>query len=134
MFYTAKNNNAQIPGEWMIVFEVISDSGVLSKHRDVDPDPLNLKIAAENAESLLRCYLYAPHKENSLNWFSGIWDKVKYQECSNSPNVECLDKENAIYGCAFELDLATLTGEDAAGKLIDNIIEYRDAVLPKTKG
>jgi len=129
LFFTAKDRNAQAPGEWLIDFHVISDTGVLRENRKDNQDPLELSISVDNAKSVIRCSLMAVSESMSLNWYNDVWKESDYPTFTEKPEIEYIDDDEKIYGCGFELSLEDLTGQDASEILVNKIIEFRDALL-----
>jgi hypothetical protein len=132
LFHNAKDNNKQQSGEWMLDMCVIADTETYDKeYLDLDPheDALALKILPENANSVLRCYFFKTKKHTSLNWHSGIWCQYEYEECSDEQTPKCIDEEQQLYTSGFEIPLDELTGENAKELLVEQIMQFRDALL-----
>ena len=130
LFHTAKDNNKQSPGEWMIDMCVISDSGTFENDElDSFEDALALNIKPKNASSVLRGNLFTVGKESSFNWYEGIWRAYEYEICTDAPAPRCVNAEFEIYACSFEIPLGELTGENAKEKLIEKIIQFKTVLL-----
>jgi len=128
LFYCGKSNDQQSKGDWLLDCHVITDTGVSGDWDDDNMDPLDLKVSAEDARSVLRCHLQYAYKEGSRSWYKDIWCNSSDFECSQSPVIECVDEESGIYGCSFEMQLDDLTGSDAPEMLVEKILVFRDAL------
>lgn len=132
LFIHGSKDIPQIPGEWMLVMYFISDTAVFDEvmEEDLDLDASEIKTSVDEAKSVLRCYLVAPHQELDLYWADGIWNPLDYPECTQAPESQCMDEELNIYASAFEIPLEQLTDKHSADALVKKIIAYRDVILP----
>ena len=139
VFRKASSDKEQKLGDWLLVLHVISDTAVTNQALIGDVDPLELSPSAEDAQSVLRCYLVAPRKNLNEYWYENIWVRVRKKiECTDSPEVQSLDGDNEVYGAGFEMDLAELCLENLSldeppAVLIKKIGEYRDVLLEVQK-
>ncbi len=131
LFLQGSAEKPQLPGEWMLIMHVISDTGVLDQKMEGYVDATELSVSTDDAHSVLRCSLVAPHRKLDLYWVDDIWDTIGYPNCTETPKIECMDEAQQIYACAFEIPLEELTDKNSADKLVQKIIAYRDVVLPK---
>jgi hypothetical protein len=129
LFHNAKDNNKQAPGEWMLNFHVITDTGVLEENMPDNMDSLDLKLTPEQAESILRVNIFVPTRDTSQNWYSGVWDSCEYPDFKSPRSVCLLDEENETYGAGFEIPLSRLVEENISDWLADEISTLREKVL-----
>ncbi|THB72641.1 MAG: hypothetical protein D6B28_05155 [Gammaproteobacteria bacterium] len=130
LFLNGSEKKPQQPGEWMLAICVISDTAVFDEEMKENLDADEFDVLAEDAHSVLRCYLVAPHKELNLYWADEIWDGIDWPKCTESPEIQCMHDERQVYASAFEMPLEELTAKDCVETLVQKIIEYRDVVLP----
>jgi len=139
VFRKVTNHSEQGLGDWMLVLHVISDDAVTSNAIRGDLDPIDLSPSAEDAKSLLRCFLVVPHKNLNQFWYDDIWIRVRSKIlCTDNPETQQLDAENGIYGAGFEIQLSELCFEnlsldDVPASLIKKIAVYRDLLLEQQK-
>jgi hypothetical protein len=130
IFLQGTAEKPQRPGEWLLVMYIVSDTGVIDEKMEGDVDATELSISADDAHSVLRCYLVAPHRELDQYWVDDIWDTIDYPKCTAVPKIQCMDNEQQIHASAFEMPLEELTDKNSADELVQKIIAYRDVVLP----
>ncbi len=123
------DKNIQNTGDWLLAIYVVSDDGV--EDWESAKNPLEMEIAAEDGNSVLRCYILAPRKPLTVNWLHDIWNVIEYPELAEAPMAECMDEENEIYGCGFEVPMDQLTAEGAGEMLVERIKLFRDAVISR---
>lgn len=132
LFLHGPEGKPQQPGEWLLAMHVISDTVVFDEEKGEDIDAVEIQVSADDAHSVLRCYLIAPHKELDLYWADDIWKGVEYYpDCTERPERQCVNEGDQIYASAFEMPLETLTGKDSVETLVQKIVAYRDVVLPQ---
>jgi hypothetical protein len=117
----------QKPGDWLLAFHVISDTGV--EHAESAENPLEIAMPPEDGDSLLRCYIVAPRKPLTVDWLHSIWDSIDFPECTDKPVAQCMDDEKQIYACSFEVPIEELTAEGSAQRLVTKVKEYRDTAI-----
>tara|TARA_R110001592_G_scaffold319321_1_gene596859 strand:- start:7555 stop:8199 length:645 start_codon:yes stop_codon:yes gene_type:complete len=131
LFLQGSTEKPQQPGEWLLVLHVISDTVVFDEELEEELDATELSVSADDAHSVLRCYLVAPHQELDLYWADDIWAYLDdYPKCTESPERQCMDDDQQIYASAFEIHFEKLTDKNSADELVKKIIDYRDIVLP----
>lgn len=129
VFFSGQNKNEQSEGDWLLDFHVVTDTGVISSDWNKEnKDPFELSLTAEDANSVLRIHVLAACQKGELKWFEDLWLNSNDLECTDVPCIEIADDQNSLKGCGFEIALDELTGEDAADKLINRILEYRNAL------
>lgn len=139
IFRKGDSDKEQKLGDWLLVLHAISDTAVTNQALIGDVDPLELSPSAEDAQSMLRCYLVAPRKNLNEYWYDDLWVRVRKKiECTDSPEVQTLDVDNEVYGAGFEIDLAELCLENLSldqppASLIKKIEDYRDVLLEVQK-
>lgn len=111
--------------DWMLDIHIVSDTAVDGMEEDT------IMPSAEDANSMLYCYLIAPHKELNVDWYNGIWEAIEYTECTETPEPQCMEDDLQVYAAAFQIPLEELTEEGSVEVLVQKIIAYRDAVLPE---
>ena len=108
---------------------MITDTGVIETSKKRNPDPLSLEKNVEDSNSVLRIYIYVPKKDNTLNWYSGIWKNSDCPKLSESPNKIVVDEENEISANGFEIQLSELVEKGSTELLVERIKKYRDVLL-----
>lgn len=115
-------------GDWLLAFHVVSDTGV--EHEPYAKNPLEISETAEGSESVLRCYVIAPRKSFSGDWYHHVWRVIDgYPKHTDDPVAQCMHAEKEIYGCGFDVPMEALTKDGSAQVLIDRIKLYRDAAI-----
>jgi len=130
MFKKLENNKTLQRGDWLLVFHVISDTGISDFGNINNTDPIDLEVSAESARSVLRCYLVALHEPLELEIEDQLWAGLYDIDCVDEPVKAHLHDSWEVYGCCFEVNFENLTEVDAAKKLIEKIVKYRNAILP----
>lgn len=128
LFLHGSEKKSQQLGDWLLVVDVVTDDAVEDEELE---NALEFTVPAEDAHSVLRCHLVAPHKASKVDWFHGVWGEVSWPECTEKPELECMDKKRKLYGVGFEIPLEELMGKDSVEELVSKIITFRDAVLPE---
>lgn len=129
LFYKSEDSHKQKIGDWLLDFHVITDTGVIETSKKRNPDPLSLEKNVEDSNSVLRIYIYVPKKDNTLNWYSGIWKNSDCPKLSESPNKIVVDEENEILANGFEIQLSELVEKGSTELLVERIKKYRDVLL-----
>ncbi|PWQ98196.1 hypothetical protein [Leucothrix pacifica] len=129
-FLHGSEKKAQRPGDWLLVIDVVTDTAVEDEESE---SALDFAVSAEEAQSVVRCHLVAPHKKSKVDWFHSVWGEVDWPECTDTPVLKSIDDNKQFYGVGFEIPMEELMGEDSVEILVDKIITFRDAVLPKSK-
>lgn len=120
-------------GDWILRINVVSDSSI-----ETGPvkNPLEITIPPEEGRSLLRFYIVAPRKHVDGNWYArfnaylkkaGDNSGTKLQ--SNYEIASCVDDEDNIYACTFEVPMEQLTDEGSAEDLAAKVKTASKAVL-----
>lgn len=126
-FLHGSEKKAQQPGDWLLVVDVVTDTAVEDEELE---NALDFAVSAEDAQSVLRCHLIAPHKKSKVDWFHGVWNKIDWPECTENPVLESMDDSTQLYGVGFEVPMEELMGDGGVEILVNKIITFRDAVLP----
>lgn len=129
VFVKSESISCKSIGDWLIAFHVVNDDGIFGEGKT--SEALDLHTLVEDAHSVLRCYIIAPHKPSEVKWSH---NSVRRPECTNKPELTRMDDDGYIYAVGFEMPLEELMGEDNVKVLVKKIIEYRDAVLPDSEG
>ena len=127
LFLHGSQKKSQQPGDWLLVLNVVTDDAIEDEESE---NVLDFTVPAEDADSVLRCHIVAPHKASKVDWFHGVWGEVDWPECTEKPTLECMDEKRKIYAVGFEMRLEELMGKGSVEKLVSEIITFRDAVLP----
>ncbi|REL26388.1 hypothetical protein DXX93_07215 [Thalassotalea euphylliae] len=133
-FYHGDEKGKQALGDWMLAIQHISDTGVFDENIDgtEEPDGKDIEKSVTESETVLRFYIHAPHQKMAYHWIDTIWNDTDYAQVDSEQPVQCLDinDRDKIYVSAFEMKVSELMGQGSAKKLIERIIEHRNAVLP----
>jgi hypothetical protein len=136
VFIDAESKNSIEVGKCLVVFHVISDTGILKenwKSTKTQPDGLDLSISAEKAESVLRVQLYAPYENREAYWHEGLLKKCNMPDLTD--NLEAQKVEANVKACisGFEIPLTELICESAVDDIIKRIEKYRVQLISSAK-
>lgn len=122
-------------GDYLVEFMVVSDTGVDSHgngHKS-EPDALNLPLAVDKAQSLLRVVVCAPYKTFEDSWYNNIWAGIAYPEYSSNP-VPAKDKnDEPCFLSGYECSLAELMSDNGAEQLVERIKQQIDSTVAAAK-
>jgi hypothetical protein len=119
------NNKVRI-GDYLVEFIVVSDTGVDSHgngHKN-EPDALNLPLAVDKAQSLLRVVVCAPYQTFEESWYSNIWSGVHYPDFSSNPLPAKDKNDEPCFLTGYECSLAELMSEAGIEQIIERVKQH----------
>lgn len=136
LFVDAESKNKIEVGKCMVLFHVISDSGILKsnwKSTTSQPDALDLPISIEKAQSVLRVQLYAPYQNRNAYWYDGLFAKSCEPNLTSEPDAQQVGGNVNAFISGFEVSLAELTSEHGVNNMVQRIDHYRDLLVKSAK-
>jgi hypothetical protein len=132
VFYNAEKKDELEVGKYMVVFHLISDSGILQENLQQtksQTDGLELPMSAEKAKSVLRVQLYTPYENRKGHWHDGLFAKCETPRFTAEPEAQKVDKNVNAYISGFEIPLTELICENSVDDIIKRIEKYRDQLI-----
>lgn len=136
VFIDTESKNSIEVGKCLVVFHVISDTGILKenwKSTNTQPDGLDLSIGADQAKSVLRVQLYAPYENREAYWHGDLLNKCDMPDLTDNPEAQKVEANVKAFISGFEIPLTELICENAVADIIERIEKYRDQLISSAK-
>ncbi|CAM2928999.1 hypothetical protein [Moritella viscosa] len=115
------NDEAKVTiSDYIVEFIVINDSGINDEQCKGQPDPLNLKVSVDEAQSILRISIYRAITSVDTGFYDR-WESGRYPDYSTSVDLEL---DNGFVKFGFETPLESLMTESGVASIKETIEHY----------